>query len=149
MANKPVKKFDGNVEIQLAESYQQLVEQNDSQSDVQNSAIRLNDQSGSPQTFEKAFQEFNEKKIGMSERDKSKNPTFLSEYRHKFSNPKKGRGGIESVFDKDTQQKTGQQVVYEMMDKFKSNYLKKFPFEKGMFHQCLPNPQKPEEYITV
>lgn len=27
--------------------------------------------------------------------------------------------------------------------------MKKFPFEKGQYHQCIPNPYLPNEFITV
>ena len=27
--------------------------------------------------------------------------------------------------------------------------MKKFPFEKGQYHQCIPNPHRPDEFITV
>ena len=27
--------------------------------------------------------------------------------------------------------------------------MKKFPFEKGQFHQCIPNPYRENEFITV
>ena len=27
--------------------------------------------------------------------------------------------------------------------------MKKFPFEKGQYHQCIPNPYHEHEFITV
>ena len=28
-------------------------------------------------------------------------------------------------------------------------YKKKYPFEKSQYHQCMPNPKKENEFITV
>ena len=35
------------------------------------------------------------------------------------------------------------------MKNHETNFQKKFPFEKGAYHQCIPNPIKENEFITV
>ena len=35
------------------------------------------------------------------------------------------------------------------MDFEMKNYQKKFPFERSKYHQCIPNPAKENEFITV
>ena len=101
----------------------------------------------------------------MSKREDDKFPTFLSDFRHKFplikgkeSSDYEQAQNIDSIYfeknrveayDDSQALKTGQKVVYDMMDKFKEDHLKKFPFERGLFHQCMPNPKDPRQYITV
>jgi hypothetical protein len=101
----------------------------------------------------------------MNKRTDEKFPTFLSDFRQKFPNIK-GKEALDyeraqnieamhmekniiDLLDESKTLKTGQKIVYDMMDKFKEDHLKKFPFERGLFHQCLPNPKDPKEYITV
>ena len=41
----------------------------------------------------------------------------------------------------------------EIMERLKKDYvqdyIKKFPFEKGQYHQCIPSPYVENEFITV
>ena len=43
----------------------------------------------------------------------------------------------------------GRDVAGKLLDNYERNYMKKFPFEKGQYHQCIPNPYRPDEFITV
>jgi hypothetical protein len=43
----------------------------------------------------------------------------------------------------------GKQVVEKLIKTYEKQYAKKYPFEKGQYHQCIPNPLKTEEFITV
>ena len=40
-------------------------------------------------------------------------------------------------------------VSERLLEDYERNYMKKFPFEKGQFHQCIPNPYRENEFITV
>ena len=44
---------------------------------------------------------------------------------------------------------TGLDVGEKLLANYERNYMKKFPFEKGQYHQCIPNPDRPNEFITV
>ena len=41
------------------------------------------------------------------------------------------------------------QFSERLLSNYERNYMKKFPFEKGQYHQCIPNPHLPDEFITV
>ena len=43
----------------------------------------------------------------------------------------------------------GMDVANRLLKNYERNYMKKFPFEKGQYHQCIPNPYRPDEFITV
>ena len=44
---------------------------------------------------------------------------------------------------------TGMKVPTEQLKNFRNDIQKKYPFEKGIYHQCIPNPELPGQYITV
>ena len=44
---------------------------------------------------------------------------------------------------------TGKDIIKKLMESHELNYQKKFPFDRGVFHQCLPNPHREKEFITV
>ena len=41
------------------------------------------------------------------------------------------------------------QVLQNLIEKNKQDTWNQKPFEKAQFNQCIPNPDKPGEYITV
>ena len=41
------------------------------------------------------------------------------------------------------------QIIEDLIEKNKQDTWNKKPFEKAQFNQCIPNPDKPGEYITV
>jgi len=43
----------------------------------------------------------------------------------------------------------GHQVAQTLLSKHESHYKKMLPYEKGLYHQCLPNPAVENEFITV
>ena len=43
----------------------------------------------------------------------------------------------------------GKDISENLLKHYEENYMKKFPFEKGQFHQCIPNPYIEDEFITV
>ena len=43
----------------------------------------------------------------------------------------------------------GHEFVKKLIEQQESRYHKKFAFERGVYHQCIPNPQKEEQMITV
>ena len=43
----------------------------------------------------------------------------------------------------------GNHVVDKLIENYETQYVKKFPFEKGQYHQCIPNPINSDEFITV
>jgi hypothetical protein len=45
--------------------------------------------------------------------------------------------------------KKGSNVIKTLLKNFDENYVKKFPFERGQFQQCIPNPRKEDEFITL
>ena len=45
--------------------------------------------------------------------------------------------------------KTKHQMLDDLIEKNKRDTWNKKPFEKAQFNQCIPNPDKPGEYITV
>ena len=40
-------------------------------------------------------------------------------------------------------------LVNQMLQNYELDYIKKFPFERSQFHQCIPNPVNTSELITV
>lgn len=50
---------------------------------------------------------------------------------------------------KDTSRMNGQEYVRELVKQQESRYHKKFAFERGQYHQCIPNPVNPSQMITV
>ena len=40
-------------------------------------------------------------------------------------------------------------VIDELIKNYKKEMWNKNPFEKAEFHQCIPNPERPGELITV
>ena len=40
-------------------------------------------------------------------------------------------------------------MVENLKKIYEKKYKKKYPFEKSQYHQCMPNPQKEDEFITV
>ena len=75
------------------------------------------------------------------------------------------QSNFATVFKKETQSKavnnaesniTQEEVKFDgpgisekLLENYENNYMKKFPFEKGQYHQCIPNPYRQNEYITV
>ena len=43
----------------------------------------------------------------------------------------------------------GKEIASKLLKSYERNYMKKFPYEKGQFHQCIPNPYRENEFITV
>ena len=39
--------------------------------------------------------------------------------------------------------------VEELIEDYRQEFWHKTPFEKAEFHQCIPNPEKPGEMITI
>ena len=37
----------------------------------------------------------------------------------------------------------------ELQKEYEEKYVKKYPLEKGVYTQCIPNPSRPSEFITV
>ena len=48
-----------------------------------------------------------------------------------------------------TESMTGEQYVKALVEQQESRYQKKFAFERGQYHQCIPNPQNEKQMITV
>ena len=44
---------------------------------------------------------------------------------------------------------TGGEMIESLTKLYEKNYKKKYPFEKSQYHQCMPNPSKEDEFITV
>ena len=40
-------------------------------------------------------------------------------------------------------------MIESLTKLYEKNYKKKYPFEKSQYHQCMPNPSKEDEFITV
>ena len=43
----------------------------------------------------------------------------------------------------------GKDFVKALIQQQEERYQKKFAFERGQYHQCIPNPQKETQMITV
>ena len=43
----------------------------------------------------------------------------------------------------------GKQIADKLLKDHEKNFQKKFAFEKGAFHQCIPHPSNDNEFITV
>ena len=43
----------------------------------------------------------------------------------------------------------GKEISGKLLNEYQQNHMKKFPFEKGQYHQCIPNPYHSNEFITV
>jgi hypothetical protein len=41
------------------------------------------------------------------------------------------------------------QFVKELKEDYVSKHVKKFPFEHASYHQCIPNPKRTGEFITM
>ena len=63
----------------------------------------------------------------------------------KFYQEKKS--SISQTLDEDLGAK--HQIIEDLIEKNKKDTWNKKPFEKAQFNQCIPNPDKPGEYITV
>ena len=44
---------------------------------------------------------------------------------------------------------TGEQYVKRLIQQQEDRYQKRLPFERGQYHQCIPNPENPKQLITV
>ena len=44
---------------------------------------------------------------------------------------------------------TGAKLPEKILEHYESRYNKKFPFERSQYHQCVPNPFKDNEFVTV
>ena len=66
--------------------------------------------------------------------------SHLSDYREVFSN---------SEFQFAPSSLNGRQIVTQLKEQYEIDHVKKFPFEKAQYHQCVPNPHNPDEFITV
>ena len=49
----------------------------------------------------------------------------------------------------DTSSLTGEKFINRIAKEQQKSYQKKFAFEKGKYHQCIPNPKNPKQRITV
>ena len=49
----------------------------------------------------------------------------------------------------DTSKYKGKQIIDQMIKQQAERYEKKFSFEKGIYHQCIPNPKNSNQRITV
>ena len=47
------------------------------------------------------------------------------------------------------EQVNGRQYVDMLINQHEQTYQKKIPFERGQYHQCIPNPRKKNQLITV
>ena len=54
---------------------------------------------------------------------------------------------VKKGVDKYEKKKSG--VIDELITNYKKEFWNKKPFEKAEFHQCIPNPERPGELITV
>ena len=43
----------------------------------------------------------------------------------------------------------GKEFVKKLIQQQEDRYHKKFAFERGQYHQCIPNPMKEKQMITV
>ena len=49
----------------------------------------------------------------------------------------------------ETSKMKGKVFIDKTIQQQKERYEKKFAFEKGQYHQCIPNPHNPDQRITV
>ena len=47
------------------------------------------------------------------------------------------------------EQASGREYVDTLINQHEHTYQKKIPFERGQYHQCIPNPRKKNQLITV
>ena len=50
---------------------------------------------------------------------------------------------------RDTTKMKGKKFIDTSIQQQGHRYEKKFPFERGQYHQCIPNPKNPKQRITV
>ena len=58
----------------------------------------------------------------------------------------------EVEVDEDEEEKKlvpGKEIADKLLKDYEKNFQKKFVFEKGAFHQCIPHPSNDNEFITV
>lgn len=44
---------------------------------------------------------------------------------------------------------TGKQFVDRLIKQQEDRYYKRIPYEKGLYHQCIPHPKKEDQLITL